>query len=388
MNDNSFSSQSIRTYRRKKNVGGLIVSILLIVILIAVAAVLTMAIAKIGPFAPDRPSVPSDSDTTETTDGSPNDTESPVGSSEPVADTEPPDSIEPPETNDPNEILYVSVNKEYKDTTVGDLLLIDKDHAYSFPDTSLYSLYDYKSTGSYKISSSKLVLRYDVILQFESMMDALAAATETVTTDEDGNEITVRFDDVQVAGAYRSFETQQANYNANPTQAAKPGCSDYHTGTTLYLNCYTDDGKTLELSLVSEASWLKQNAHKYGFIFRYPANKQKITGYNIPWQIRYVGVAHATYMYENNLCLEEYLELLAKDHAYLTNHLRMDCADGMTYEVFYVQGPEEGVLKLPIPANRDYLVSGDNLGGFIVTVTVGETPTSPSDTPETSEAIA
>ena len=89
--------------------------------------------------------------------------------------------------------------------------------------------------------------------------------------------------------------------------------------------------------------------------------------------MRYVGIAHATYMYKNNLCLEEYLQLLSDNHRYLTDHLQVEAPDGMTYEIFYVQGPEEGVLKLPIPANRDYMISGDNIGGFIVTVTVGPT---------------
>ena len=50
------------------------------------------------------------------------------------------------------------------------------------------------------------------------------------------------------------------------------------------------------------------NAHKYGFILRYPDDKQEITGIIFePWHFRYVGVEHATIMTDQNLCLEEYL---------------------------------------------------------------------------------
>ena len=57
-----------------------------------------------------------------------------------------------------------------------------------------------------------------------------------------------------------------------------------------------------------EYVWLKDNAHLYGFIIRYTEENKNITGYkNEPWHIRYVGISHATYMYENNKTLEEYL---------------------------------------------------------------------------------
>ncbi len=50
---------------------------------------------------------------------------------------------------------------------------------------------------------------------------------------------------------------------------------------------------------------------EYGFILRFAKDKQEITGITYePWHYRYVGVEHARYMTEHNLCLEEYLELL------------------------------------------------------------------------------
>jgi D-alanyl-D-alanine carboxypeptidase len=50
-----------------------------------------------------------------------------------------------------------------------------------------------------------------------------------------------------------------------------------------------------------------ENGHKYGFIHRYPASKVELTGISTEsWHFRYVGVEVATYIYENNLCFEEY----------------------------------------------------------------------------------
>ena len=53
---------------------------------------------------------------------------------------------------------------------------------------------------------------------------------------------------------------------------------------------------------------MAENAHKYGFIIRYPKEKQHITGYKYePWHIRYLGVDLATKVYNSGLTLEEYL---------------------------------------------------------------------------------
>ena len=56
-------------------------------------------------------------------------------------------------------------------------------------------------------------------------------------------------------------------------------------------------------------AWLAKNAHKYGFIKRYPSDKTEITGTkNEPWHYRYVGKKAAAEMLEKGLCLEEYIE--------------------------------------------------------------------------------
>ncbi len=284
--------------------------------------------------------------------------------------TEPGEETEPetePETEGetdplpPEEVAYQFSEKNAKDSGKGDLVLIDKDHIYTFPSgITLETLYGNMSS-SYQISLSSLKLKPEVIDALNAMMDEFAAQTE--------------FRKAIVTGAYRDFDTQKNLYEKNPSGAAAPGCSDYHSGATFMLEGYVDDsGGIFSLTNRQEGVWLKQNAARYGFIFRYPSDKRSITGYSIPWQMRYVGIPHATYMYENGLCLEEYLNLLAEKYLYAGEHLTVDAGDGMRYEIFYVTGAEEGSVKIPLPTNREYTLSGDNRGGFIVTVTLGPTP--------------
>jgi len=57
-----------------------------------------------------------------------------------------------------------------------------------------------------------------------------------------------------------------------------------------------------------ESNWLKENAHKYGFILRYESTTEKITGYMYePWHYRYVGVDIATFIHKNKITYDEYV---------------------------------------------------------------------------------
>lgn len=260
-------------------------------------------------------------------------------------------------TVSPSEITFSYIDKNLDAVNTGLLVLIDKNHNYKFPDTELASLYSNK-TNSYQLSSSSLQLLPEAITALNAMMDKYVEETG--------------FTNVTVGYAYRDFDTQKALYAQNPTGAAKPGYSDYHCPTTVYLQA-TVDGKVYNLSNLTESNseWIRENAAKYGFIFRYPSDKKSITGYSIPWQMRYVGVAHAVYMSKNNLCLEEYLALLSENHCYGNEALTVDCSEenGKIYDIYYVENSvESSSTKVSVPDNREYTISGDNDGGFIVCV--------------------
>lgn len=90
------------------------------------------------------------------------------------------------------------------------------------------------------------------------------------------------------------------------TCSSKPGHSEHQTGLSLDVEGSNRDYDNFEKS--PEFIWMKENAHKYGFIMRYPKGKEFITGFKYePWHYRYVGKEVAKYIYENNLTLEEYL---------------------------------------------------------------------------------
>lgn len=85
---------------------------------------------------------------------------------------------------------------------------------------------------------------------------------------------------------------------------AQPGTSEHQLGIAVDIN--PDYTVTKGWGFYE---WLLSNAHKYGFINRYPADKVEITGIsNERWHYRYVGKEAAEIMYEENLCLEEYIE--------------------------------------------------------------------------------
>lgn len=85
---------------------------------------------------------------------------------------------------------------------------------------------------------------------------------------------------------------------------AKPGTSEHELGIALDINAAEEMGSDNE----DVYEWLYNNAYKYGFILRYPQDKEDITGIDYePWHYRYVGKEAAAQMYECGLTLEEYV---------------------------------------------------------------------------------
>ena len=125
--------------------------------------------------------------------------------------------------------------------------------------------------------------------------------------------------------------------------------------------------------LKNDFLWIYEHAHEYGFIISFPdkcthLNNEKGEDPYLKKErlhLRYVGVEHATYIYENGICLEEYLELLRTNHGY-NNPLTFN-ANGKEYQVYYVKY-SGNPTQIPIPKDSKYTSSGDNMNGFIVTV--------------------
>ena len=119
---------------------------------------------------------------------------------------------------------------------------------------------------------------------------------------------------IVVVSAYRDYDYQKKLFNGYVEEkglkyalkcSAKPGHSEHQTGLAIDVMGSNNDYNLFADS--KEFEWMKNNAHKYGFILRYPKEKQKITGFKYePWHYRYVGIEISNYIYENNLTLEEY----------------------------------------------------------------------------------
>ena len=87
--------------------------------------------------------------------------------------------------------------------------------------------------------------------------------------------------------------------------SARPGHSEHQTGLAVDVMGSNQDYDEFASSI--EFSWMKENAHQYGFILRYPEGKENITGFKYePWHYRYVGIETAKIIYENNWTLEEF----------------------------------------------------------------------------------
>ena len=75
-------------------------------------------------------------------------------------------------------------------------------------------------------------------------------------------------------------------------------------------------------------------------------------------------------MNRNDLCFEEYLEYL-RTNTSQSNHLSFVGDNNVAYEIYYVKASGGQLTTVSVPSNCSYTISGDNIGGFIVTVTLG-----------------
>ena len=123
----------------------------------------------------------------------------------------------------------------------------------------------------------------------------------------------------RIVSTFRTRETQQYLYDhtANKSDTAVPGHSEHECGLAADIIDVDSIGWSDPLIDAQEdmptQKWLMEHCQDYGFILRYPKDKEEITGIIYePWHYRYVGKKHAAIIMENGLCLEEYLRDMEK----------------------------------------------------------------------------
>ncbi len=116
---------------------------------------------------------------------------------------------------------------------------------------------------------------------------------------------------------YRSFRTQVSLFDSNVRAhgqeyadkfSAKPGTSEHQSGLAMDITAEVMNYQLEQtFGQTPEGRWTAENAHRFGFIIRYPEGKETVTGYAYePWHLRYTGQALAAEIYNEDLTLEEY----------------------------------------------------------------------------------
>lgn len=189
-----------------------------------------------------------------------------------------------------------SQNKNHSNS-IANILLVNKTNGIS------------KDYGPENITKVNIPFVEEATEEEKQMAGEPAKAVEDLV--KQANEEGVQF---LGSSAYRSYATQQDTYTKRVKSqgqekadeyVAKPGYSEHQTGLCIDL---TNPDRWF-VGSTKEAMWLAENAHKFGFIIRYPKGKEDITGTAYePWHIRYVGKDIAEEIYSKGLTLEEYLQ--------------------------------------------------------------------------------
>lgn len=241
----------------------------------------------------------------------------------------------------------------------GDLILVNRDNPWDNTPENIVSVLK-NSNGSYNVSDYNVKLNSRVCEALNSWLgEFYRSFGET---------------DLLVASGYRSVDTQQSIYQEDAAEKGRevtekwialPGTSEHHTGLAVDMSIYDTEEK---VSSEFDGKGIYENLLKtccdYGFILRYPEDKTDITGIDYePWHFRYVGKGHSQYIMENNLCLEEYIELL-KNYNY-NKPLEFEY-ENIKYRVFWL---DETFLpsSVYIPEGYQYNISSDNCSGVVVT---------------------
>lgn len=247
--------------------------------------------------------------------------------------------------------------EEKTDVLAGDIpMLVNKEHTVDefFVPDDLVQLKDVLGTKLAKI-------KYKGTKGVRTAVEALKTLLEAATADG--------LKKWQVAAGYRTWDDQVKMLNnkvasyrkshkdwssskarrAALKSVAEAGASEHHLGLAFDVNVKGSSS----FAGTKQSKWLNEHCWEYGFIIRYQKEKENITGFIAePWHIRYVGVEHAKYMKEHDLCLEEYVQGLedgsivlngqAKEKETAEDEEPAEPADDETPEEPAEDGHEEG----------------------------------------------
>ena len=202
-------------------------------------------------------------------------------------------------------VAIVNVNADHKwyeeeletDTSLNEQMIVNKFYALS-EDYTPENLVSIPLDYSYGTEGENQLIEY----AYDKFLDLWQAAHDEGFY-------------LMVTSSYRDYASQKEIYDyRKATQgerkadetAARPGHSEHQTGLVVDMTSTTEPSAT-DFSESEAYKWLKEHAHEFGFIERYPADKEYLTGYSPEsWHWRYVGIEAATVMHEENITYDEY----------------------------------------------------------------------------------
>lgn len=247
---------------------------------------------------------------------------------------------------------HITLNKDALHR--GTLILVNERHGVACD-----ALEELVTVGGKEPSSGKVQLERQTAALLEELMHEIGGWNSIVP----------------VSG-WRSMAQQQAIWDSclkengpeyTRTYVAVPGHSEHQTGLAIDLGLRQEhiDFICPEFPDTGICGQFKQRAADYGFILRYPAGKEPVTGIGCePWHFRYVGIPHAQIMVENHQTLEEYTEYIKQFDSPL--HPYCIRIKGRAIYVSYIPAaPEQTTIEVNEAA--PYMVSGNNVDGIVLT---------------------
>ena len=250
---------------------------------------------------------------------------------------------------------YITIYLNDADVHRGSLILINYRHPFRMPDSNELVSLTHAVTDRLQLTHTEHSLHPSLIYPLNSMIDAFYEQTGRRT--------------VAVRSSFRSIEQQEQVLNDRIRLqgrqealrwVAEPGHSEHHAGLAVDFGVLVG-GELRTFTGSGVYSWFANNAHYFGFILRYPANAYEVTRTaHEPWHFRYVGRPHAEIMFRGGYLLEQYIEQLLER---TPSNSMILYYDDVTYEIFYTKN-----RQIDVPVGADITISGNNVGGFIVTI--------------------
>lgn len=288
---------------------------------------------------------------------------------------------------------FTTANIDTASFREGNLVLVNSENEYIFPSkmqSKLTSLYDIMIKNRvFSLRDSGMEISRTIANQLVRLCEDMIAANPETLGEYKSSDGTTVSDKILISSGYRTKEYQQSLYEnslkdeSDDVLVARAGFSEHHTGLAIDIKIFTGAGKTVDLR-TGEYIWMTENCHKYGFVRRYDEDKFDLTGISgEEWHFRFVDIPHAQVMKEKEMCLEEYLAYIktcTPDTAPL--EVGTDRGDFLIYyvpadklsDITYVPVPKDAKKITDSFASTDkiesgmYTVSGDNAGGFIITL--------------------